>query len=159
MEYYELFQLSEEIKRLYDKGEITNITPLWVTDKKKIDFTKQNDGANSRLLADGFIIQWVNIEKLLSNFNQAETKMYRKKKMFNEQQESQKIGQIIYHWRNQVSLIPPTIFSSTDGQGGFLFAQDGKHRLNVAYCAGVEEIPILVLKTQLEKIKRILNLL
>lgn len=166
MNYSDLFEISEKIKQLYNKGEINNssIAPLWITQQEQIDFTHQGNNTYSNLITDGYTILSVNLENLLSCFDSDQAKMYRKMRMYNGQQEPVKIGGVIHSWLIGVTLIPPTILcrdslvSSFAKDSDILFPQDGKHRINVAYCSGAETIPIIVWNKQLDKVKRILNI-
>ena len=80
---------------------------------------------------------------------------------------SYKISSVIYSWQQGQRLIPPTIliynkeFAETLENSNFestedLRPQDGKHRINAAYCLGATNIPILVRNRQLDLIKKIL---
>lgn len=45
---------------------------------------------------------------------------------------------ILNAWREEIPLLPPRIIV----ENGFVYIEDGNHRMNAAYCLGAEYIPI-----------------
>lgn len=157
-------QLNGRVKKLYEQGKIKSLTPLWHTDPIEINFEKQKDRLDDKLLAHGIsIIENVEMEKLLDAMEDGNPLLFREKQLYHEDMIDTNISKVINHWQNREKLIPPTITLSDDFltstlkcppvNAPKLYATDGKHRLNVAYFFGSLTIPILVLTPQLKHIK------
>lgn len=141
---------------------------LWHRSIDEIDLSLQPDRLVKGLLAGGLeLIAEVDIEILIDRMTKADQRMFRKRKLYNPSFNGHKISSVIYSWQQGQRLIPPTIliynkeFAETLENSNFestedLRPQDGKHRINAAYCLGATNIPILVRNRQLDLIKKIL---
>ena len=158
-------QEHRKIKRDYREGKIRIPAPVWHWKKSKIDFEKQGDIINQDLFSEGYSIIEVKLENLISKFDATQARMYRLKKLYNGKQEERKISQIVKNWINGQALIPPIILlrppigiDYLDTDKDVLMPQDGKHRINVAYCYGCDTIPIIVMDKQKDELNRILGI-
>lgn len=155
----------KEIFELFESSQLTALKPLWHTDINDIDLSKQRHNLTAYLLIDGFtILQDIDIELLFSKMYPGNPEMFKEKILYNDDLIDWQISDIIDNWRNNIKLIPPTILvmdkviDNSIENSCQIFPTDGKHRINVAYYYGAEAIPIFVINRQLDKIKRILNI-
>jgi len=155
----------KELKRWYKSSKHKGIQPVWHTDISKIDLLKQRDNFCEDLLVEEItIIDDVDIELLFDKMLTGVSEMFRKKVLYHKDLCDWKISDVLDKWLNSAKLIPPTIFVTDKTVDKYIsntnniFPIDGKHRLNVAYYYGVTNIPIIVVKKRLGKIKTILNL-
>jgi len=165
MTKYIAYNEHEKIKKEQENGIYNSIQPWWHYTKDDIDLKKQGDEIKPELIEESYSILEVNLRFLISKFDPILQEIYNDKILYHERQDKLKISTIIYYWRDENPLIPPTILcrDSTIGKGiedsDILFPQDGKHRINIANFYGADMIPIIVVNKQLEKVKRILNLI
>ncbi len=153
--WIEIQKVHKEIKKLSDENKLVNIKTFWHLKLEDIDFSKQRNPLKEELRIAGVqIIEKVNVELLLNKFIGENTNLFREKVLYNIDLCDWQISEILNYWKNGMKLIPPTIQSINNK---YLFPSDGRHRLNIAYYYGVEEIPILVSNFEKQSIIEILN--
>lgn len=166
----ELTRILSEIRDLHALNLLHDIVPLWHEAPEQIDLNLQTHSIDTDIIRDGIdVIRNVNFEILLDHLVKGQSELIREKDLFNNDLLETSISKVVNHWRNGEALIPPTIvlvdpeypnpLGITFAYNDELHPIDGKHRLNAAYYLGSEQIPIVVLKRQANKIKRILEIL
>lgn len=143
---------------LFKAGEMEHLKPLWILNPELIDFSNQPDQLIDELLVDGYtLVERVDIESLVNSFERGNALFLRDKKLTNSHGfADRKICRVLEHWNNEERLIPPTILFNHSL--GLNFAQDGKHRLKVAYYYGVAEILIIIPNVHLAQVMRNIQL-
>jgi len=153
------------IKDLVNTSQLNNITPIWHTTARRIDFNKQKHQLPDKYLEDGFtILKNVDIEILINSTTPGNIEMYGERLLYHPDLQDWKIDDILHYWYNNTKLIPPTItlldetLEYYDVDRNELYISDGTHRINVANFYGAKTIPIIVSNKQLERIKDFLNI-
>ena len=99
------------------------------------------------------MIEYVKVENLLDSFERGNARFFRAKQITNSHGfADRKTCRVIEHWKKGEKQIPPTILFNRSV--GINFAQDGRHRLKVAYYYGASEIPIIILNNDFEMVMK-----
>lgn len=141
----------EEIKRKLDQGEDLKISIAWKTDKNEINLNDQPENFDEVIDGNYSIIEDVDIEKLLNISYAANSALFRERVLLNNDLDEDKILQVLVHWSNGESLIPPHFRIINENE---LMQSDGKHRINVAYFYRAKSIPIIVANSEFDEITK-----
>ncbi len=139
---------SDEFKKKYECGKLKPVQPLWHTDMDKIKIRR--DKEHLKPSNTDLIINNIDVDQLLKSLDEESKVIFMEKTLFNNKMNSIKTYQVVTYWTKRRKLIPPRIFWEKDTDS--LRIEDGRHRLNAAYCYGVKMIPVVIYKHQFSEV-------
>jgi hypothetical protein len=154
--YRERDQIEEMITKLHTEGNLTSLSCQWHVNLSDINFFDLNNSEIFELLRDGLeIIDVVSIQKLIEAMPEEWLDLFEDRQLFHDDLGASNIANVIQHWRDGQKLIPPIITLMDNNEE--VYPADGKHRVNVAYFFNADTIPIIVPKSQKDRIIELLN--
>lgn len=141
--------------------KLRDVSPFWHILISDIDFSKLPVW-NRKYSVNDFEIIYINLNDLFESMMPNHANLYKEKILFHKDLSSNNIKSVIDHWKSHEKLIPPIIqvmdktIDPNSLNTNLLNIADGRHRINVAHFLMSENIPILIFKSQSEKVKSIL---
>ncbi len=129
----------------------SQIRPIWHKDLNDINLNLQPNKLIQKYVGNGFHIYKSNWSDLHNALNNSWSDIYKNPELWTEQQESEKINQILNDWFMKTPLIPPML---TDNGYGELVPSDGKHRLKVSSFLEENEIYFILFDVDIQIVSK-----
>ena len=121
-------------------GELSNLEPSWLSNKLEIKKSK-DPGWKDVNLNRYQVFCDINIDILLNNLSKDFHSYFFPKQLFNPRFDQHRTSGIVDAWVRDIKLPPPLLKVNNRDE---LYIEDGKHRINAAYCLNQSKLPILM---------------
>ena len=137
-----------------EREEIKKISVKWACGINKRFLTKSAPRS-----ANGYRVFYIDLNQLihLGNFGEMDGVELAPHHLFTGgEKRDYRVAKVLYHWSNDGYIDPPEIYPSNRSQK--ISFTDGRHRTIAAFHIGEKQIPVLIHKSFIQEMSRIITL-